>query len=99
MTSTPDSPSAALNGLLANALDRSIDTSLTSLDELRIAVGNYTRHQKNRGMSLDSIMRALSTVLMQMEDDRVIEDQAPLRDPKLARQLRAWCSEDFSGVA
>jgi hypothetical protein len=79
-------------------LDRSIETSLTSLDSLREAVQSYTQRQKNKGMPLDSVMRALSGVLMELEDDRVTGDSAPRRDPKLARQLRAWCSEHYTGL-
>ena len=51
-------------------------------------------------MTLDSVMRAVSGVLMEIEDDRATDlNPVPLRDPDLARQLRAWCSEDYSEVA
>ena len=98
MPNTPDSPSVALGELLSAALDRSIETSLASLESLREAVRSYTRRQKNKGMPLDSVMRALSGVLMELEDDRASGDHAPTRDPKLARQLRAWCSEHYTGL-
>lgn len=86
--------------MLEEALDRSVKTSLASLESLRQAVRGYTRHQKTRGMTLDSVMRAVSGVLMEIEDDRATDlNPVPLRDPDLARQLRAWCSEDYSEVA
>ena len=50
-------------------------------------------------MPLDSVMRAVSSVLMELEDDRVSSNGAPQSDPKLARQLRAWCSEHYTGAA
>ena len=96
MPMTPDSPSTTLSELLAQALDRSVETSLASLDDLRDAVQSYAARQKKKGMPLDSVMRALSGVLMELEDDRVSSNGAPLSDPKLARQLRAWCSEHYT---
>jgi hypothetical protein len=98
MPHTPDSPSAAFGDLLASALDRSVETSLTSLDSLRDAVQAYTRRQKNKGASLDGVMRAIATLLIEVEDDRVSVNDVPTRDPKLARQLRAWCSEHYTGL-
>ena len=84
--------------LLAAALDRSVETSLTSLDHLREEVQGYTRRQKNRGVPLDTVIRALSSVLMELEDDRTSANGAPQSDPKLARQLRAWCSEHYTAI-
>jgi hypothetical protein len=95
MSVTRDLPSVALGALLAQALDRSIETSLASHDNLRTAVRSYARHQRDCGRSLDSIMRSLAAVLMELEDDRADEDRFR-RDPHLARQLRAWCSERYS---
>lgn len=98
MSNIPESPSATFGELLAAALDRSVETSLTSLDLLREEVRSYTRRQKNRGMPLDSVMRAIATLLIEAEDDRALTNVTPTRDPKLARQLRAWCSEDYTGL-
>lgn len=97
MPETPDSPSSALGEVLTRALDRSVDTSLDSLVGLRHAVRNYTAHQKKRGVPLDRIMVALSSALIAAEDERANSDNPDgLRDPDLARQLRAWCSADYS---
>jgi hypothetical protein len=83
--------------MLEQALDRSVETSLHSLVSLRKAIRDYTHHQKNRGMTLDGIMRAVSGTLMEVEDDRATGvGPDAMRDPDLARQLRAWCSEDYS---
>lgn len=91
-----DSASPSLGGMLDAALDRSITTSLESLESLRAAVRTYALHQRNRGVSLDSVMRAVSSALMEAEDDRGRErHSSSIRDPSLARQLRAWCSEDY----
>jgi hypothetical protein len=98
MQHTPDSPSAAFGDLLASALGRSIETSLTSLDALRDAVQAYTRNEKHKGASLDSVMRAIASLLIEAEDDRASPDEPPTRDPKLARQLRAWCSEHYTAL-
>ncbi len=99
MSEIPDSPPALLGSALAQALDRALGTSLDSLHLLRQSVRTYTGHQKSRGIPLDGVMLALSAVLMEAEDERMrgVEVQGP-RDPELARQLRAWCSEDYSGT-
>jgi len=96
MSNKPDSPSAVLGDVLALALDRAVGSSLDSLLVLRKSVKGYATHQKARGVPLDDIMRALSTVLMEAEDERSANpDGNGQRDPELARQLRAWCSEDY----
>ena len=85
-----------MGDVLAHALDRAVGSSLESLSVLRTSVRSYTNHQKARGVPLDAVMRALSTVLMEVEDDRTSEGAVDfLRDPELARQIRAWCSEDY----
>jgi hypothetical protein len=97
MPEQPDATSSQLNHGLASALDRALGTSLDSLHSLRRAVGEYVRRQKQRGVPLDNVMLALSSVLMEAEDDRKdgngLADST--RDPELARQIRAWCSEDY----
>ena len=97
MPETPDSPSSSLGDALAEALDRTAGASLDSLVVLRHAVRNYTKHQKNRGVPLDRVMVALGSALIQAEDERANSDNPDgRRDPELARQLRAWCSADYS---
>lgn len=96
MSGIADSPSQALGDVLSHALDRAAGSSLESLSLLRTSVRRYTTHQKARGVPLDGIMRSLSSALMQVEDERTSEGAADfLRDPELARQIRAWCSEDY----
>ena len=100
MSNRTDAPSAALGDVLALALDRAVGSSLDSLLILRKAVKGYTTHQNARGVPLDDIMRALSTALMEAEDERSANpDGNGQRDPELARQLRAWCSEDYQAAA
>lgn len=100
MSNKPDSPSAALGDVLSLALDRAVGSSLDSLLVLRKSVNGYTAHQKARAVPLDDIMRALSTLLMEVEDERSANpDAAERRDPELARQLRAWCSEGYQNSA
>ena len=100
MSNKPDSPSAALGDVLSLALDRAIGSSLDSLLDLRKSVKGYATHQKARRVPLDEVMRAISTVLMEVEDERSANsDGNGHRDPELARQLRAWCSEDYQNGA
>ncbi len=97
MSENPDSPPARFADVLALALDRAVGSSLDSLHTLRNSVRSYTAHQKARGVPLDGVMRAVSAVLMNVEDERSVEPGTEgRRDPELARQLRAWCSEDYS---
>ena len=97
MVHNPDNPPALLGDALAQALDRTVGTSMDSLQALRIAVRNYTVDQKAHGVALDRVMLALSSVLMQVEDERMWSpDEKGARDPELARQLRAWCSEEYA---
>lgn len=100
MADSPDSPPAAIGVALSDALDRSTGAPLGSLHSLRKAVRSYASHQKSRGVPLDQVMLALSGVLMEVEDDRgTNSDAIDHRDPELARQLRAWCSEDYMAGA
>lgn len=102
MSEKQDLPPTQLNDVMSRALDRAVGTSLTSLHQLRQAVREYTLRQRQRGVPLDNIMLALSGVLMEVEDDRLDGDGNDAhgngdgaRDPELARQVRAWCGEDF----
>lgn len=99
MSNSPDSPSPLLGNVLALALNRAVGSSLDSLLVLHKAMRGYTAHQKSRGVPLDGVMRALSAVLMEAEDDRPNGDGDGQRDPELARQLRAWCSEAYADGA
>lgn len=99
MSDIPDLPPALLGDGLARALDRAAGSSLESFDTLRRSVRGYTSHQKARGVPLDGVMRALSAALMEVEDDRAQTETNKLRDPELARQLRAWCSQDYADVS
>ncbi len=99
MSDIPDLPPTLLEDGLARALDRAVGSSLDSFDTLRKSVRGYTSHQKARGVPLDGVMRALSAALMGVEDDRAQpSDSSKRRDPELARQLRAWCSQDYADV-
>jgi hypothetical protein len=96
MSTTPDSPSFILGDALALALDRATGSSLASLRNLHEAVRSYTSHQRSRGVPLDDIIRAVSSALMALEDERMRDlAETAWRDPKLATQLRAWCSEAY----
>lgn len=99
MKDTPDSPPASLENALAEALDRAVGTSFDSLHVLREAVRKFARHQKSRGVPLDNVMLSVSSVLLEAEDDHVGSNNGDeSRDPELARQLRAWCSEDYTAA-
>lgn len=96
MLKTPDDPSFVLGDALANALDRATGASLASIRGLHDAVRNYTTQQRARDVPLDDIIRALSSALMALEDERMRDiNETAWRDPKLATQLRAWCSEAY----
>lgn len=97
MPQQSDAPSSLLSDGVATALDRAVGTSLDSLHALRRAVREYARRQKQRGVPLDNVMLTLSSVLMEAEDDRKDAEGlvSSARDPELARQIRAWCSEDY----
>lgn len=96
MVKTPDDPSFILGDALALALDRATGASLASIRGLHDAVRNYTTHQNGRGVPLDDIIRALSSALMALEDERMRDiNETAWRDPKLATQLRAWVSEAY----
>jgi len=96
MTDKQHSPSSVLGSELTDALDRSLQTSLHSLSSLRHAVRSYTLHERNRGVSLENLLKEALTTLTDAEDDRGdLSNLAPVRDGELARQLQAWCREDF----
>jgi len=96
MPNNTSQPPTHLSAELARALDRAVGTSLDSLDLLRKAIRTYAMDQKARGIPLDQVMVTVGRVLMDVEDDRIgLPQLAALRDPDLARQLRAWCSEYY----
>ena len=93
----PDDPPRLLGDAMSDALDRAIDDSMSSLRVLHDAVRRYAIQQRGRGIPLDEIMRVITTVQLNAEDDRPrgVADTAK-RDPVLTTQLRAWCSEAYS---
>ena len=97
VNNSAEPPARLFAAMLEEALDRSVATSLDSFSSLRTAVRTYARHQRDRGIPLDSVMRAVSSALMEIEDDRG-SDSDSVRDPNLARQLRAWCNDDYSAA-
>jgi len=96
MTNDFSQPPSQLGVALAQALDRAVGTSLNSLDLLREAIRSYAMNQRARGVPLDHVMVAVGGVLMDAEDERIGKPGLSVsRDPDLARQLRAWCSEYY----
>jgi hypothetical protein len=85
--------SGALGIELADALDRSLQTSLDSLDSLRAAVRIYTRDGQNNGLSVDSVCAAVLKALTEAEDGRGHPQSS--HDTDLARQIEQWCREGF----
>jgi len=97
MPEKPDSPSTVLGAKLSAALDRSLLRSLNSLAALRSAVRNYTIHERNRGVSLEALVKQALTVLDEAEDggrDGVESELKP--DLELTRKLEIWCREAFA---
>ena len=91
-----ESPSTVLGTELAAALDRSLLTSLNSLAALRSAVRNYTIHERNRGVSMEGLVKQALTVLGETEDGRRDGLQSPVKpDLALTRKLELWCREAF----
>ena len=100
MTNNPQSPASILGTELTDALDRSMQTSLSSLVSLRLAVRSYTIHNRDRGVSMETLLKSALNVLTEAEDDRgAFTDSYPVRDSELARHLAAWCHEDFKAHA
>ena len=97
MNTQPLSPATVLGSELTDALDRSLETSLSSLISLRAAVHDYAIHSKNRGVPLDSVIRSAARMLAEAEEDRVTDViPSPARDSELAKQLRQWCKDDYA---
>lgn len=96
MTNKPSSPESVLGSELTAALDRSLQTSFTSLSSLRLAVRTYATHHRERGIPLHSIIRSAEKLLFDAEEERVTDvTPSPGRDTELAKQLRQWCKDDF----
>lgn len=96
MAGNPDSPSV-LRTELAEALDRSLLTSIQSLSSLRLAVRAYTIHEKDLGVSLDKIVLQARAILSDVEDDRGDRlHNEPVRDGALAREVESWSRRDFA---
>lgn len=96
MNTQPSTPSSVLGTELTEALDRSLQTSLNSLISLRAAVREYAVHRRNRGVPLDSVIRAAARMLSAAEEERVTDIlPSPARDSALGNQLREWCKEYY----
>ena len=96
MTKNLRSPSSLLGDELADALDRSLQTSIDSLASLRRAVRAYTVHQRKNGVPVETLISDALKVLAQAKDGRGDNTGSDrFRDAELARQLKAWCQADF----
>lgn len=95
-SSQPTQPSRDLGSELIRALRRLPDTPLASLHDLRDAVHNFASRAENRGSPLEDAILAVHRELMAAEDEimSAFLSTEP-RDPALARQVRAWCSEGY----
>jgi hypothetical protein len=90
-------PRKDLPTALAEALERTVGSSLDSLLDLRTLVIGYARRQHAQGVPLNDVIVAVGRQLMSAEDDAVPRSGATeARDPELARQLRAWCAEGYA---
>jgi len=97
MNTKPLSPATLLGSELADALDRSLETSLGSMISLREAVRAYAIHSRRRGVPLDSVIRSAARMLSEAEEDRVTNViPSPARDSELAKQLRQWCKDGYA---
>ena len=84
---------------LTRALTRVPGTALQSLHGLRDAVHGFAKREKLRGAPLEESILAVHRELMAAEDEvmATLLSTEP-RDPALARQVRAWCSEGYNGA-
>jgi hypothetical protein len=81
---------------LTRALSRVPGTTLGSLSDLRAAVHRFAERESHRGSPLEETILAVHRELMAAEDDVMAQFLATEpRDPALARQVRAWCSEGY----
>lgn len=94
--STSSQPSRDLPSELIRALRRLPGTPLASLHDLRDAVHNFASRAEHRGSPLEETILAVHRELMEAEDEIMSTVLATEpRDPALARQVRAWCSEGY----
>lgn len=96
----PESPALSHDLLseLTRALKRVPGTAPGSLHDLRDAVHGFARRERLRGSPLEDSILAVHRELMTAEDEvmAMLLATEP-RDPALARQVRAWCSEGYEG--
>lgn len=97
MPENHDFPPKDLPTALAQALERTVGTSLDSLHNLRGLIIGYARRQHSHGVPLNDVIVSVGRLLMNAEDDAVPHPPASeARDPELARQVRAWCAEGYA---
>lgn len=93
---SPEVPHDLL-GELTRALARHPGTALASLVDLRSAIHGFSRREMIRGTPMSDTILAVHRELMDAEDEVMATLLAiEPRDPALARQLRAWCSEGYA---
>ena len=88
-------PPQDLPAALAEALERAVGTSVQSLHHLRSCVTNYARRERARDVPLNDVIVAVGRLLMDAEDEVIPAEHGKARDPELARQVRAWCAEEY----
>ena len=94
----PESPQLSHDLLseLTRALRRVPGTALGTLHDLRDVVHRFGRRERLRGSPLEDSILAVHRELMDAEDEVMSTLLATEpRDPALARQVRAWCSEGY----
>jgi hypothetical protein len=85
---------------LTRALRRVPGTALGSLHALRNAVFRFAERDRRHGLPLEESILGVHRELMAAEDEVMsnLLSTEP-RDPALARQVRAWCSESYTTTA
>ena len=97
MSEHSELPPQDLPAALAEALERAVGTSVQTLHHLRSCVINYAKREERRGVPINDVIVAVGRLLMTAEDEAIPRpDGTEARDPELARQVRAWCSEAYS---
>lgn len=91
-----ESPPRSLPAALEDALSRAVGTSIHTLGHLRESVIDYSRRQAAHRVPLNDVIVAVGRLLMTAEDNVTARENGEvMRDPELARQIRAWCSQGY----